>query len=139
MKRTGPIPTVDAIIECNGGIVLIRRKHPPLGWALPGGFVDDGETMEIAAVREAREETGLDVQLEQILGVYSDPRRDHRGHTMSVVFIAKARGIPEGGDDASDAQVFPPDALPTPLCFDHGTMLADYLELRRSGKRPIGR
>lgn len=132
-----PFPTVDIIIELeNGGIVLIRRKNPPPGWALPGGFIDYGESAEAAAVREAREETLLDVQLAELLHVYSDPARDPRQHTLSTVFIATARGIPSGADDAAEAHVFHEDNLPSPLAFDHGKILQDYFTYKKTGKRP---
>ena len=121
-----PRLTVDLIIRCGGGLVLIERKNPPPGWALPGGFVDVGETVEAAAVREAEEETGLAVRLVRQLGAYSDPARDPRGHTVSVVFLADADGVPVGADDAARAEVFPIDALP-PLAFDHGEIVADFL------------
>ncbi|MGB5622056.1 MAG: NUDIX hydrolase [Gammaproteobacteria bacterium] len=110
-------------------MVLIRRANPPLGWALPGGFVDVGETVEAAAVREAREETGLEIDQLKLLGVYSDPGRDPRGHTVSAVFVGCADGYPIGADDAAEAGVFPLDALP-PLVFDHARILADYLAWR---------
>ena len=103
-----PVPTVDLIIRAGGGIVLVRRKNPPLGWALPGGFVDVGETLEAAAAREALEETGLVVRLERQFHAYSDPARDPRQHTISTVFLADADGVPRGGDDAAEARVFPP-------------------------------
>lgn len=120
-----PAPTVDLIIAMAGGIVLVRRARPPLGWALPGGFVDYGETLEQAAVREAKEETGLDVTLLRQFHTYSDPSRDARQHTISTVFLATASGHPQGGDDAAEARVFPRQALP-PLVFDHAAILADY-------------
>ncbi len=120
-----PVPTVDIIIEINGGIVLIKRNNPPLGWALPGGFVDYGESYEAAAIREAREETGLEVTLVRQLHTYSDPGRDPRQHTASTVFIARAAGTPQGGDDAAEARIFTCDNLPE-LAFDHGRILADY-------------
>src|SRR5215216_1982404 len=102
-----PAPTVDIIIELDsGGIVLIKRKNPPLGWAIPGGFIDYGESAEDAALREAQEETTLKVQLVELLHVYSDPKRDPRHHTISTVFIAEASGTPHGADDAAEAQVF---------------------------------
>jgi len=132
-----PAPTVDIIIELeSGGIVLIRRKNPPPGWALPGGFIDYGESAEDAAVREAREETSLDVQLIELLHVYSDPRRDPRKHTMATVFIAKATGTPQGADDAVEAQVFHENDLPSPLAFDHGQILRDYFTYKKTGSRP---
>jgi 8-oxo-dGTP diphosphatase len=132
-----PLLTADIIIEIDGGIVLVRRRHPPLGWALPGGFVDLGETVAQAARREAKEETGLDVELTDLLGVYSDPQRDPRGIlTASTVFIARAAGVPVGGDDAAAAQVFPLDALPAEIPFDHPVIIADYKRLRATGQRP---
>jgi len=121
-----PVPTVDLIIRVGGGIVLVRRRHPPLGWALPGGFVDVGETLEAAAEREALEETGLAVRLVRQFHTYSDPARDPRRHTISTVFLADADGTPRGGDDAAEARVFPPGAFP-PLVFDHAQILADYV------------
>ena len=125
-KYLTPSPTVDIIIETAGGIVLIKRKNPPPGWAIPGGFVDYGESVEAAALREAKEETGLDVKLTGLLGVYSDPVRDPRFHTISTVFIATAEGIPKGLDDAAEAMVFSIDDLPEPIAFDHARILADY-------------
>ncbi|ATB37431.1 ADP-ribose pyrophosphatase [Cystobacter fuscus] len=131
-----PVPTVDCIIELAGErVVLIRRKNPPLGWALPGGFVDEGERLDVAAVREVKEETGLDVELVEQFFTYSDPSRDPRRHTLSTVFIGRARGEPRGADDAAEAKAFPVDALPRELCFDHGTILADYLTYKRTGQR----
>ncbi len=131
-----PLPTVDCIIEVPGErVVLIRRKKPPLGWALPGGFVNEGERLDVAAVREAKEETGLDVELVEQFFTYSDPRRDPRKHIMSTVFIGRAQGEPQGADDAAEAKTFPVEALPTELCFDHGTILADYLTYKRTGQR----
>lgn len=134
-----PVPTVDVVIEVEGGIVLIARRNEPRGWALPGGFVDEGEWVADAALREAREETGLEVELTDLLGVYSDPARDPRRHTLSTVFVGRAAGQPRGGDDAEDARVFAPGALPAPLCFDHATILADYVTFRRTGARPVRR
>lgn len=132
-----PIPTVDIIIELDaGGIVLIRRKNPPPGWALPGGFIDYGESAEEAAVREALEETSLSVQLVELLHVYSNPKRDPRKHTMATVFIAKAGGVPQGADDALEARVFFERTLPSPLAFDHAQILRDYFTYKRTGQRP---
>ena len=134
-----PKLTVDIIIELAGTpghIVLIQRKNPPQGLALPGGFVDEGEWVADAAVREAREETGLDVELTELFHLYSDPGRDTRHHTVSAVFLARATGRPVGGDDAACCITCPPDALPQPLVFDHPTILADYLAYRRLGRRP---
>lgn len=123
-----PIPTVDVIIETAGGIVLIERKNEPRGWALPGGFVDYGEALESAAIREAREETRLEVTGLRLLGCYSDPARDPRQHTITTVFIAEASGTPVAADDAADVAVFPLSALPDHLCFDHRRILDDYLK-----------
>lgn len=131
-----PTPTVDCIIELPGErIVLIRRKNPPLGWALPGGFVDEGEPLHAAAAREAREETGLSVELVEQFFTYSDPKRDPRKHTVSTVYIGRAQGEPQGADDAAEAKSFPLTALPPDLCFDHGTILSDYLAYKRTGQR----
>jgi 8-oxo-dGTP diphosphatase len=133
----GPSPTVDVVICLPGDrVVLVERKHPPPGWALPGGFVDVGETVEAASVREAREETGLDVALEHLLYVYSDPRRDPRRHTLSAVFVGRAAGEPVGGDDAATARAFRWDALPAPLAFDHARILADARRFLLAGVLP---
>lgn len=131
-----PAPTVDIIIETEGGIVLIDRKNPPHGWALPGGFVDYGESFEDAARREAREETGLIVTLTTQLHTYSDPNRDARQHTATTVYIAIAKGWPVAADDAKHAKVFFTDRLP-PLVFDHARILMDYCTLQRTGRRPV--
>lgn len=121
-----PLPTVDIIIEIAGGIVLVRRKNPPHGWALPGGFVDYGESLESAARREALEETGLTVTLVRQMHSYSAPGRDPRFHTISTVFIARADGSPCSGDDAAEARIFSLDNLP-PLVFDHQLILQDFI------------
>lgn len=120
-----PLVTVDIIIEVPGGIILIERRNPPHGWALPGGFVDYGETLEQAACREALEETGLVVNLRRQMHTYSDPARDPRHHTISTVFIAEACGTPHAGDDAGKVGVFSRDNMP-PLVFDHGAILDAY-------------
>ena len=133
-KPVTPLVTVDVIIEVEGGVVLIERKNPPHGWALPGGFVDVGETVEAAAVREAGEETGLAVELVELLGVYSDPARDPRGHTVSVVFIGRAQGEPKAADDARAIAVADP-RQPPPLAFDHARILADYCRRRLAHAR----
>jgi ADP-ribose pyrophosphatase YjhB (NUDIX family) len=125
-----PYLTVDIIIEYQGGIILIARKNPPHGWALPGGFVDYGERLEDAAVREAKEETSLTVALVRQLHTYSSPDRDPRHHTVSTVFIAKASGILAADDDASDAGVFTASSLPNPVVFDHSNILNDYFKYR---------
>ena len=125
-----PVPTVDIIIEVTGGIVLIERKNEPFGWAIPGGFVDYGESLEAAAVREAKEETNLDVNLIRQFHVYSDPARDKRLHTVSTVFIAKAEGFPVAADDALTAGVFSRHNLPSPMAFDHAQILDDYFSGR---------
>lgn len=138
-----PALTVDLVIELadrpGRPIVLIERRFPPRGWALPGGFVDVGEAVEAAAVREAREEMALSVTLTALLGVYSDPKRDPRRHTASVVYVAEARGEPRAGDDAGNVAVFSPDRLPDALCFDHARILADYRVYRETGKPPAPR
>jgi len=132
-----PLLTVDTIIEMvdrpGRPIVLIERKYPPCGWALPGGFVDIGEQLERAAVREAREETALQVQLVALLGCYSDPGRDARGHTVSAVYVATASGEPQARDDARDLMICDPTRRPE-LAFDHATIVADYLRYRDSGQ-----
>lgn len=127
-----PVPTVDIIIRVGNSIVLIERRNPPHGWALPGGFVDYGEILETAAQREALEETGLDLSDLQQFRAYSNPDRDPRQHTISYVFTATAEGTPEAGDDAATACLFPLDDLPSPLCFDHGQIVDDYIKSVRS-------
>lgn len=126
-----PTPTVDIIIEINDHIVLIERKNPPFGWALPGGFVDYGESYESAALREAQEETGLSVTNLRQFRTYSDPGRDPRQHTASTVFIGAAIGMPKAGDDAGKAELFTESNLPE-LAFDHRKILADYYETKKS-------
>ena len=124
-----PYPTVDIIIEMKcGGIILIERKYPPFGWALPGGFVDYGESLEDAAVREALEETSMHVTLTSQLHTYSDPGRDSRKHTITTVFSAKAAGNPVAADDAQDIGIFTKDTLPEPLAFDHQKILINYFK-----------
>jgi 8-oxo-dGTP diphosphatase len=128
-----PLPTVDIIIEVQNGIALIKRKNKPYGWALPGGFVDYGESLEQAAVREAMEETGLQVKLQGQFRTYSEPDRDPRHHTISTVFLASASGTPRAGDDAGDIGIFSKNNLPA-LVFDHARILADYYEYKTSSK-----
>lgn len=123
-----PFLSVDAIIEIEGGIVLIKRKNPPPGWAIPGGFVDCGETVENAVVREAKEETGLDIKLVRQFHAYSDPKRDQRHHIVSIIFIATASGVPVAADDAKEARIFTRDNLPEDIAFDHRQILEDYFE-----------
>jgi ADP-ribose pyrophosphatase YjhB (NUDIX family) len=133
-----PLPTVDIIIEPVSGasrtrssekeIVLIKRKNPPFGWALPGGFVDYGESLESAALREAEEETSLKVELLGQLGAYSDPRRDPRHHSISVVFVARAQGLPAAADDAGEVGIFTLRSLPHDLAFDHSKIIRDYFQ-----------
>jgi ADP-ribose pyrophosphatase YjhB (NUDIX family) len=137
MKYNNPVPTVDVVIEVGDGIVLVRRKNPPPGWAIPGGFVDVGENIRDAAVREAREETGLEVTLTALLGVYSDPDRDPRRHTITTVFVGTATGVPTGMDDAVEAALFTEATLPGPVAFDHAKILADYFRFRKTGERPL--
>ena len=135
-----PALTTDIIIELKDRpdvpIVLIRRKNPPHGWALPGGFVDVGESLEHAAVREAEEEPALRVTLKILLGCYSDPTRDPRGHTASAVYVAEAVGEPRAQVDAAGVAIFSPEGLPSPLVFDHARILRDYLIWRQQGKLP---
>ena len=130
-RRRNPVPTVDIIIEFQDqGLVLIERANPPHGWALPGGFVDYGESLEAAAIREAREETGLTVALMGQFHTYSDPRRDPRQHTVTTVFVAQGEGLPQAADDARRLAIFAPEQLPAILAFDHSLILADYLKVR---------
>jgi len=130
-RYRNPTPTVDIIIEYQSqGLVLIERQKPPHGWALPGGFVDYGESLEEAAVREAKEETGLDVKLLGQFHSYSDPNRDPRQHNITTVFVAQGAGTPQAASDARSLAIFSPDDLPSPLAFDHAQILQDYLQVR---------
>ena len=143
-KPVTPLLTVDIIVELDDdidkSIVLIERKHPPYGWALPGGFVDVGETLATAAVREAREEISLDVELTALLGCYSNPQRDTCGHTVSAVYIGKASGQPVAADDAANVAVYKLNDLPSELAFDHATILQDYRHYCETGETaPIER
>jgi 8-oxo-dGTP diphosphatase len=138
-QHRNPTPTVDVLIELDGRpgeLVFIERAHEPVGLALPGGFVDEGEWIADAAIREVKEETGLDCTLIELFHVYSDPSRDKRKHTVSTVFIGRASGTPVGSDDAARAIVCKPDALPQPLVFDHPTIVADYVAYKQRGVRP---
>lgn len=136
-----PAPTVDIIIELcdrpHRPIILIERKNEPLGWAIPGGFVDYGETVENTAIREAQEEVSLHVRLKELLYVYSNPLRDSRKHTLSIVFIAEGKGQPQAADDAKAVGIFQPWEIPNNLCFDHGKILEDYFNYRYHRQRPI--
>lgn len=129
-----PFPTVDVIIEINERIVLIERKNPPYGWALPGGFVDYGESLEDAARREAKEETSLEIGNLRLLGCYSDPARDARMHTISTVFMARGSGTPRAADDAAGLALFKLGELPAKLCFDHAKILDDYAAVVNAGR-----
>jgi 8-oxo-dGTP diphosphatase len=135
-RHRNPTPTVDVVILLRGDrVVLVERRNEPHGWALPGGFVDEGETLEAAAVREAREETGLAVELVEQFHSYSDPRRDARLHTITTVFLGRAEGEPRGGDDAASAAAFPWARLPGPIAFDHAEILADVRRYLLTGAR----
>jgi len=135
-KSRNPVPTVDIIIEIQRedgeqGIALIKRKNPPYGWALPGGFVDYGESLEEAAIREAKEETSLDVELKSQLHTYSDPDRDPRQHTITTVYVAKAAGKPKAQDDAVEIGIFTKEEINFPLAFDHQKILTDYFKRKK--------
>lgn len=138
MKYKNPLPTVDIIIEVDEAdknrLILIKRKNPPRGWALPGGFVDYGESLEEAAVREAKEETSLDISLMHQLHTYSDPDRDPRHHTITTVYVASAKGTAKAMDDAENIGIFDETDLPENLVFDHGKILKDYFEWKRQKK-----
>ncbi len=140
MNYRNPAPTVDIIIELvdlpHRPIILIERNNIPYGWAIPGGFIDYGESAETAAIREAKEEVSLDVELVEQLQVYSDPKRDTRKHTISIVFIATAKGTPIAADDAKNVAIFHQWEIPDNLCFDHSRILGDYWRYRNYGIRP---
>ncbi|MGK7895816.1 MAG: NUDIX domain-containing protein [Xenococcus sp. (in: cyanobacteria)] len=140
MAYKNPAPTVDTIIELidrpERPIVLIERLYIPYGWAIPGGFIDYGESAEQAAIREAKEEVCLDVELVEQFHAYSDPNRDTRQHTIAIVFIAIAKGQPQAADDAKDLAIFHQGEMPSNLCFDHAQILKDYWQYRNHGIRP---
>ena len=140
MTYKNPAPTVDIIIELidrpHRPIILIERKNEPYGWAIPGGFVDYGESVESAAIREAKEETSLEINLVEQFYVYSDPQRDPRKHTLSIIFLATATGNPTAADDAKSLAIYPQWEIPNNLCFDHDRILIDYWQYRNYGIRP---
>lgn len=144
MEYRNPTPTTDVIVHRQNKqgqteVLLIKRLNPPHGWALPGGFVDEGEMVERAAVREVLEETGLRIDLDHLLYVYSNPKRDTRQHNLSIVYTAEISWedslVAQGGDDADEAQFFALDALPT-LVFDHAEIITDFVEFLKTGTRP---
>jgi len=132
-KYKNPLVTVDVIIEIDGGIVLIERKNPPYGWALPGGFVDYGETLEATAVREAKEETSLNIKLKEQFHTYSDPDRDPRHHSITTVYIATGVGSPKAEDDAKNIGIFTEEDLPNQIVFDHVKIISDYFQYKKGG------
>jgi len=137
MRPVTPLITVDAIIELTDGkLVLVKRRYPPSGWAIPGGFVDPGESLAEAVRREAREETSLDIEVVSIFHVYSKPWRDPRGDTVSVVYYCRADGCPEGGDDAAEAVAYATDCLPDVIAFDHRKIIHQFLQWKKKGIRP---
>jgi len=131
-----PPVAADIITEIDGRIVLIERKNFPEGFAIPGGFVDFGETVEAAAIREAKEEISLDVEIRTLLGVYSRPDRDPRGQTITVVYVARAKGTPVADDDAKAVALYDPRKPPSPLAFDHAEILRDYVRFLDTGEFP---
>ena len=135
-----PTPTTDIIIELIDRpfrpIILVERENPPFGWAIPGGFMDYGESVENCAMREAKEEVSLEVDLVEQFYVYSDPQRDKRKHTISIVYIATAKGEPKAADDAKNVGIFHLWEIPDNLCFDHNIILRDYFRYRHYGIRP---
>lgn len=126
-QKVAPLLAVDIIIRYKGGIVLVDRAAEPFGWSIPGGFVEFGETVEQAAIREAKEETNLDIEIDHQFHVYSDPKRDPRGHSISLVIIADGKGTLKAGDDAKDAMVFSLDKPLPKMPFDHNRILQDYM------------
>ncbi|MFA5982745.1 MAG: NUDIX hydrolase [Methylococcaceae bacterium] len=140
-KPVTPLLAADILIELidlpGRPFVLIERAYPPYGWAVPGGFVDIGETVEHAAIREAKEETSLEVTLSALLGLYSKPERDPRNHTVTAVYIAHAHGMPQAADDAKLCGIFNFDNLPDPLAFDHSLVLADFQAYLSSDRRIV--
>jgi len=131
-----PPVAADIIAEIGDRIVLIERKNFPLGWAIPGGFIDFGETVEHGAVREAKEEISLDVEIRTLLGIYSRPDRDPRGQTITAVYIARAKGTPVAADDAKNCALVDPRNPPAPLAFDHAEILRDYVRFLDTGEYP---
>ncbi len=129
-KYRNPLLTVDIIIEINNGIILIERANPPYGWALPGGFVNYGESIESAAIREAKEETSLEIKLKEQFQTYSEPDRDPRHHSVTTVFIASGIGVPRAEDDAKRLGIFTKNTLPRPIAFDHEKIIRDYFRYK---------